>query len=106
VPWPTGPSANGEEHKDAISQERPRLGVDAEIARDHWQTLEVAAEDNGFTIWLADQWVLTAFDYSKLVSGQFGIWTERDDVTRFNQIEISPLTSDYERSDLRGQSGG
>jgi hypothetical protein len=80
-------------------------GVDAEIARDHWQTLEVSARDNGFTIWLDDQWVLTAFDYSRLAGGQFGIWTERDDVTRFNQIEISPLVSDYERSDLPGRFG-
>jgi len=36
--------------------------------------------------------VLTAFDYGKLVDGRFGIWTERDDVTRFDQIEIAPLT--------------
>jgi hypothetical protein len=80
-------------------------GVDAEIARDHWQTLEVAARDNGFTIWLDDQWVLTAFDGSKLAGGQFGIWTERDDVTRFSQIEISLLTSDYGRSDLQDRFG-
>jgi hypothetical protein len=81
-------------------------GVDAEIARDHWQTLEVAAKDNGFTIWLDDQWVLTAFDDSRPVGGQFGVWTERDDVTRFNDIEISPLTSNFGQFDLKGRSGG
>jgi hypothetical protein len=67
-------------------------GVDAEIAQHRWQTLEVVARDSGFTISLDDQWVLTAFDYGRLVGGRFGIWTERDDVTRFDQIEISPLT--------------
>jgi hypothetical protein len=67
-------------------------GVDADIAQDHWQTLEVVTRGNGFTISLNDQWVLTAFDYGKLVDGRFGIWTERDDVTRFDQIEIVPLT--------------
>jgi hypothetical protein len=67
-------------------------GVDADIVQDHWQTLEIVTRDNGFTISLDDQWVLTAFDYGKLVDGRFGIWTERDDVTRFDQIEIAPLT--------------
>jgi hypothetical protein len=41
-------------------------GVDADVARDHWQTLEVVARGNGFTISLDDQWVLTAFDDGKL----------------------------------------
>jgi hypothetical protein len=67
-------------------------GVDADITQDHWQTLEVVTRGNGFTISLNDQWVLTAFDYGKLTGGRFGIWTERDDVTRFDQIEIAPLT--------------
>jgi hypothetical protein len=67
-------------------------GVDADIAQDHWQTLEVVIRGNGFTMWLNDQWVLTAFDYGKLVGGRFGIWAERDDVTRFDRIEIAPLT--------------
>jgi hypothetical protein len=80
--------------------------VDAEIARDHWQTLEVAAKDNGFTIWLDDQWVLTAFDDSRPVGGQFGVWTERDDVTRFDDIEISPLTSNFGQFDLKGRPRG
>jgi hypothetical protein len=67
-------------------------GVEADIAQDRWQTLEVVARGDGFTMWLDDQWVLTAFDYGKLVGGRFGIWAERDDVTRFDQIEIAPLT--------------
>jgi hypothetical protein len=67
-------------------------GVDAEIVQDHWQTLEVVSRGSGFTMWLNDQWALTAFDGGKLVGGRFGIWTERDDVTRFDQIEIAPFT--------------
>jgi hypothetical protein len=81
-------------------------GVDADIARDHWQILEVTAKDNEFTIWLDDQVVLTVFDDGKLGAGQFGIWTERDDVTRFNQLEISPLPTSYEPFELHGRSGG
>ena len=67
-------------------------GVDAEIAEDHWQTMEIVARGNGFSMWLDDQWALSAFDYGELVGGRFGIWTERDDETRFDQIEVSPLT--------------
>ncbi len=81
-------------------------GADADIARNHWQILEVTAKDNEFTIWLDDAWVLTVFDDGKLISGQFGIWTERDDVTRFDQVEISPITADYSRFDPQGRPGG
>jgi hypothetical protein len=81
-------------------------GVDAEIAQHHWQSLEVTAKDTSFAIWLDGQLVLTAFDRSKLAGGQFGIWTERDGVTQFSQIEISPTTSAYQRCDWQGRSGG
>src|SRR5262249_11306317 len=77
-------------------------GVDADIAEERWQSLEVVAQDKEFTISLDDRWVLTAFDYSELVGGQFGIWTERDGTTRFGRIEISPLKSGFEGSDLQG----
>ena len=66
--------------------------VDADISTNHWQTLEVVVDGNSFKISLDDQWAFTAFDYSQPVSGQFGIWAERDDVTRFGQIEVSSLT--------------
>jgi hypothetical protein len=81
-------------------------GVDSDIARDHWQTLEATAKDNEFAIWLNGAWVLTVFDDSKMVAGQFGIWTERDDVTRFNQVEISPIGADYSRFDPQNLPGG
>jgi len=66
--------------------------VDADIRPNHWQGLEVVANGNSFKISLDERWVLTAFDYGKPANGRFGIWAERDDVTRFNQIEISSLT--------------
>jgi hypothetical protein len=67
-------------------------GVDADIAQDRWQTLEVVSRGDGFSISLNDNWVLTGFDCGKLVAGRFGIWAERDDVARFDQIEIASLT--------------
>jgi hypothetical protein len=79
--------------------------VDADVAPNHWQHVEVVVNGNSFKISLDGLWVLTAFDYSKPVNGQFGIWAERDDVTRFSQIEISPLTYASSRDDLRGRRG-
>jgi hypothetical protein len=81
-------------------------GVDADISKEHWQTLEVVVQDDEFTISLDDRWVLTAFDRKGLAVGQYGIWTEHDDVTRFDQIEISPLKSYSERPELQGRFGG
>jgi hypothetical protein len=80
-------------------------GVDDGISKEHWQTLEVLVRDSEFTISLDDRWVLTAFDRKGLTVGQFGIWTERDDVTRFDLIEITPLTN-FEPSNWRARFGG
>lgn len=77
--------------------------VDADVTPNQWQSLEVVVNGNSFKISLDGQWVLTGFDYSKPVNGQFGIWAERDDVTLFNQIEISPFTYTSNRDDLRGR---
>jgi len=81
-------------------------GVDADITQNHWQSLEVIANGNSFKISLDDPWALTAFDYGKPVGGHFGIWTERDDVTRFNQIEITPLTYLSDDENLQNRAGG
>jgi hypothetical protein len=81
-------------------------GVDADVSTEHWQTLEVLVRDSEFTISLDDRWVLTAFDRKGLTAGQFGIWTERDNVTRFDRIEISRLTNSFERSGWRARFGG
>ena len=67
-------------------------GVDADVTQNHWQSLEVVVNGYSFEMSLDDRWALTAFDYGKPAGGHLGIWTERDDVTRFNQIEITPLT--------------
>jgi hypothetical protein len=81
-------------------------GVDADITQNHWQSLEVVVNSNSFKMSLDDRWALTAFDYGKPVGGHFGIWTERDDVTRFNRIEITPLTYVSGDDHLRSRAGG
>ena len=65
-------------------------GADADIAEDHWQTLEVVADGDGFTISVDDRWVLTAFDRHAVQNGKIALWTEKSDVTQFDKVEISP----------------
>ena len=81
-------------------------GVDADVTIDHWQSLEVVVDGNGFKMSLDDRWALTAFDDGKPVAGHFGLWTERDDVVRFNQIEFSPLTYVGADENLRNRARG
>jgi hypothetical protein len=80
------------------------VAVEADITQNHWQSLEVVANGNSFKISLDDRWALTAFDYGKPAAGHFGIWTERDDVTRFNQIEITTNVGENVQSWTGGQS--
>lgn len=42
----------------------------AEIAQHHWQTLEVTATGDRFTISLDDRWALTVFDRNIASKGQ------------------------------------
>jgi hypothetical protein len=66
-------------------------GVDADIVADHWQTLAVKAEGDQFTVSLDARPVFTACDRTFLSDGRIALWTEDDNITRFDQIEITPL---------------
>ena len=39
---------------------------------------------------LDDRWVLTAFDRHAVQNGKIALWTEKSDVTQFDQGEMSP----------------
>jgi len=66
-------------------------GADAGVMRNRWQTLGVVAEDDRFTISLDDRLVFTAGDRTFLGDGHIALWTEGDNVTRFEEIQITPL---------------
>lgn len=73
-------------------------GVDAEVAQNHWQTLGIVANDDQFTISLDGEWILTVFDRTFVKKGHVALWTEGDNVTRFEEIEIKPLAqTEWER---------
>jgi hypothetical protein len=66
-------------------------GVDADIFTDHWQTLAVRAERDQFTVALDARPMFTAWDRTFLSDGRVALWTEDDNVTRFDQVEINAL---------------
>jgi hypothetical protein len=73
-------------------------GVDAEVAQNHWQTLAIVAKDDQFAISLDGEWILTVFDRTFVKPGHVALWTEGDNVTRFDEIDIKPLPqTEWER---------
>jgi hypothetical protein len=63
-------------------------GTDADVARNRWHLLELQANDDQFTISLDRNWLFTARDSTLPSDGQVGLWTEEDNVTRFDRLEI------------------
>ena len=66
-------------------------GADAGVMRNRWQTLGVIAENDRFTISVDNRPVFTAWDRTFLRDGHVALWTEGDNITRFEEIEITPL---------------
>jgi len=66
-------------------------GIDADVFTDHWQTLAVVADDDHFTVSLDAKQLFTAWDRTFSSDGRIGLWTEDDNITRFDQVEINPL---------------
>jgi hypothetical protein len=74
-------------------QVRRLESLDADIARGRWYTLGLAVNDDHFTVSLDGKLLFTAFDRSRGKDGHIALWTQEDNVTRFDQIEIcSPPT--------------
>jgi hypothetical protein len=66
-------------------------GTDADVALNHWQKLGLVAQGDQFTVSLDDAWLFTVWDRTFLTEGRVGLWTEEDNVTRFDQLEIKTL---------------
>jgi hypothetical protein len=66
-------------------------GVDADVFRDHWQTLALLIDGDRFTVTLDSNPIFTAWDRTFRSEGRVALWTGGDNVTRFDQIEITPL---------------
>jgi hypothetical protein len=66
-------------------------GTEADVVLNHWQTLGLVAEGDQFTVSLDNKWLFTVWDRTFLTDGRIGLWTEQDNVTRFDQFEIKAL---------------
>ena len=66
-------------------------GTDAEVVLNHWHKIGLVAEGDRFTVSLDNAWLFTVRDRTFLTEGRIGLWTEEDNVTRFDQFEINAL---------------
>jgi hypothetical protein len=66
-------------------------GTDADVAVYHWHTLSLVAEGRQFTVALDKTWLFTVWDRTFPGDGLIGLWTEEDNVTRFDGLVITAL---------------
>jgi hypothetical protein len=66
-------------------------GTEADVALNHWETLGLVAEGDQFTVSLDNKWLFTVWDRTFSTDGRIGLWTEEDNVTRFDQFKIKAL---------------
>jgi hypothetical protein len=66
-------------------------GTEADVVLNHWQMLGLVAQGDQFTVSLDNKWLFTVWDRTFLTDGRIGLWTEEDNVTRFDQFEIKAL---------------
>jgi hypothetical protein len=65
-------------------------GATANVARQKWQALSLIGVENRFTVALNDVPVIVASDDGFAGDGHVALWTEEDNVTRFEEIVIAP----------------
>ena len=66
-------------------------GTDADVVLDHWQTLKLVANGDQFEVALDNRPLFTAWDQTFLTDGRIGLWTQENNLTRFDQFAITAL---------------
>jgi hypothetical protein len=66
-------------------------GADADVAYGYWQALKLVANGDQFEASLDGVQLFVAWDRSFLTDGRVGLWTQEDNVTRFDRFEVEPL---------------
>jgi hypothetical protein len=66
-------------------------GTDADVALGHWQTLKLVANGDQFEVSLDNTSLFTVWDQTFLTDGRVGLWTQEDNLTRFDQFAITAL---------------
>ena len=66
---------------------------EAEVSLNRWHSLRVTVNDDHFAVSLDSRVLFTTFERTRMKDGHVALWTQEDNVTRFDQIEIRPLPS-------------
>jgi hypothetical protein len=66
---------------------------DAEVGLNRWHSLQVTVNDDHFAVSLDSRVLFTTFERTRMKDGHVALWTQEDNVTRFDQVEIRPLPS-------------
>lgn len=66
-------------------------GANLKVTGDVWHSLAVRAQGNRFTVSYDDKVLFVAIDDTFDTAGKVALWTKADSITRFDQIEVTPL---------------
>jgi hypothetical protein len=67
--------------------------AEAEVATGRWHSLRVSVNDDHFVVSLDGRVLFTTFERTRMKDGRVALWTQEDNVTRFDRIVIQPLPS-------------
>ena len=74
--------------------QRKRIaGVEAHVVRKRWQYLQLAVNENRYTVSIDGVPLFDAYDSALMKDGQVALWTEEDTVARFDDLTIIPIGS-------------
>ena len=65
--------------------------AEADVMPDRWHTLGVTLNDDHLTVSLDQKVLFTAFERTRMKDGHVALWTQEDNVTRFDRIEVRAL---------------
>ncbi|HEY7299005.1 MAG TPA: hypothetical protein VH684_13945 [Xanthobacteraceae bacterium] len=72
-------------------------GAETNVMWNRWHSLGVIVNDDHFSVSLDRKTLFTGFDRTRMKDGRVALWTQEDNVTRFNQIEIRVLRAKESR---------
>lgn len=67
-------------------------GANVKVTANEWHTLSLRAQANRFVVSFDGKALIDARDETFSSPGKVALWTKADSVTRFDRIEISPLS--------------
>jgi len=67
--------------------------AEAEVVTGRWHSLRVTVNDDHFAVSLDEKVLFTTFERTRMKDGRVALWTQEDNVTRFDRIVIRALPS-------------